>query len=213
MHNKFCVGKQLLTGSTNPTKKGFINYNHWLVINSTTLENNYWQELQEIINRDNEKTEHTKINLSGILVENYFCPEDNCEEKVLKTLRKANESIKFMLFTFTSQKISDLLLEKSETINVKGLMDNLGLNEYTKYYQLKEHMPILLERTDKTLHHKVFIIDDKTVITGSYNPTKSANTRNDENILIIHNEGIAEQFLQEFERITFLINKDFRRSR
>jgi phosphatidylserine/phosphatidylglycerophosphate/cardiolipin synthase-like enzyme len=55
----------------------------------------------------------------------------------------------------------------------------------------------------KTMHHKVFIIDNKTVITGSYNPTKNANERNDENILIIHDKKIAEKYLKEFERIYY----------
>jgi phospholipase D len=49
------------------------------------------------------------------------------------------------------------------------------------------------------MHHKVFIIDKEAVVTGSYNPTKSGNTRNDENMLIIHDKEIANQFLEEFD--------------
>jgi len=49
------------------------------------------------------------------------------------------------------------------------------------------------------MHHKVFIIDGKTVITGSMNPTGSGNKRNDENMLIIHNEKVVNKFLEEFE--------------
>ena len=48
------------------------------------------------------------------------------------------------------------------------------------------------------MHHKVFIVDD-AVIFGSYNPTDSGNKRNDENVLVIHNRGIAEQFIKEFD--------------
>ena len=51
------------------------------------------------------------------------------------------------------------------------------------------------------MHNKVFVIDNKTVITGSYNPTKNANERNDENILIIHDKKIAEKFLNEFNNL------------
>jgi len=39
------------------------------------------------------------------------------------------------------------------------------------------------------------------VITGSFNPTEGADKRNDENILIIHDQRIANLFLQEFERV------------
>ena len=48
------------------------------------------------------------------------------------------------------------------------------------------------------MHHKVCIIDEKIVVTGSFNPTGSGDYRNDENILIIHNEEIAKRFVEEF---------------
>ena len=51
------------------------------------------------------------------------------------------------------------------------------------------------------MHHKVFIIDGETVITGSYNFSRSAEERNDENTLIIHSPTVAAQFQAEFERV------------
>ena len=51
------------------------------------------------------------------------------------------------------------------------------------------------------MHHKVFIIDEKIVIFGSYNFSQSAEENNDENLVIIYNEAIAQQFMQEFQRV------------
>jgi phosphatidylserine/phosphatidylglycerophosphate/cardiolipin synthase-like enzyme len=51
------------------------------------------------------------------------------------------------------------------------------------------------------MHHKVIIIDGETVVLGSYNFSRSAEERNDENTLIIHNVDIANLFEDEFERI------------
>jgi phosphatidylserine/phosphatidylglycerophosphate/cardiolipin synthase-like enzyme len=51
------------------------------------------------------------------------------------------------------------------------------------------------------MHHKVFIIDNQIVITGSYNFSRSAEERNDENILVIYNTDIAQEFLKEFKRV------------
>jgi len=51
------------------------------------------------------------------------------------------------------------------------------------------------------MHHKVFIIDNATVVTGSFNPSQNADTRNDENMLIIHDPSIAARFLEEFYRL------------
>ena len=69
---------------------------------------------------------------------------------------------------------------------------------------LPDHRPDHFKRMEKSrfvLHHKVFVIDGSIVVTGSYNPTLSGNTRNDENMLIIHDRGIAQQYIQEFLRL------------
>ena len=61
----------------------------------------------------------------------------------------------------------------------------------------------MLVRRDENkgfMHHKVFIVDD-SVVFGSYNPTKSGDEDNDENLLIVHNRDIAERFVEEFKRI------------
>ena len=54
---------------------------------------------------------------------------------------------------------------------------------------------------DGQMHHKVMIIDKQIVIFGSYNFTNSAETRNDENLIVAYNTDIAAQFLSEFERV------------
>ena len=51
------------------------------------------------------------------------------------------------------------------------------------------------------MHEKVIILDEETVILGSYNFTRSADQNNDENLLIIRDAGVARLFLEEFERI------------
>jgi phosphatidylserine/phosphatidylglycerophosphate/cardiolipin synthase-like enzyme len=50
----------------------------------------------------------------------------------------------------------------------------------------------------------VILIDDQIVITGSYNFSKSAKTRNDENTLVIHSPEIAALYNQEFDRVWML---------
>ena len=51
------------------------------------------------------------------------------------------------------------------------------------------------------LHHKVIIIDERTVITGSYNFTGSAERDNDENLVIIDDPTLARVYLDEFQRV------------
>ena len=51
------------------------------------------------------------------------------------------------------------------------------------------------------MHHKVVIIDDKTVITGSFNFTQTANDANDDNVLIIDSPAVATLYNQEFDKV------------
>ncbi len=49
------------------------------------------------------------------------------------------------------------------------------------------------------MHHKVITIDESIVVTESTNLSNNGFTRNDENILIIHDGWIAAQFVDEFD--------------
>ena len=58
-----------------------------------------------------------------------------------------------------------------------------------------------IDGNDAKLHHKVIIIDERIVITGSYNFSKSAEVRNDENLLIIFDSALAQIYLDEWVRV------------
>lgn len=60
---------------------------------------------------------------------------------------------------------------------------------------------MLLDGHPEKMHHKVIVLDGEIVVTGSYNLTRSAEIRNDENTLVIHDRDVAEIFLAEFEWI------------
>jgi len=45
------------------------------------------------------------------------------------------------------------------------------------------------------------------VVTGSYNFSRNAEEKNDENVLIFHSDEIAQQYLIEFERIYLAASK------
>jgi phosphatidylserine/phosphatidylglycerophosphate/cardiolipin synthase-like enzyme len=62
-------------------------------------------------------------------------------------------------------------------------------------------MDVTLDGNPRLMHHKVMIIDQQIVITGSYNFSNNAERYNDENTLIIHNQGIAAEYMAEFQQI------------
>jgi phosphatidylserine/phosphatidylglycerophosphate/cardiolipin synthase-like enzyme len=195
MHNKFCVAEDFVwTGSWNPSQEMTIP-NNVVLIHSRTLAQAYQAEFDEL----SDGTFHGgsshpgRVKFNGQLLESYFCPEDDCQKHVLDVLKTAQKSIHFMAYSFTDDKIGSLLSDKKHNLDVKGVFDPRK-NEYSEYEKLKDVSTIA------KVHHKVFIIDSNTVITGSYNPSRNANEKNDENIVIIRDPQIAQQFEKEFAR-------------
>ncbi len=199
MHNKFCVFDNMIvwTGSWNPTNKNY--YDNALILYSSYLAKNYKQEFNELWSNRQEPVLFPKIVLNNKNIQNHFCPEDYCADSVVEELKKARQSIYFMLFSFTDSNISDLLVEKSKDIKVRGILEKSQLSKWSEFEKLKDYTKLYQDRG--ILHHKLFIIDNETVITGSYNPTMAGNEKNDENIIIIQNREIAKVFLEEFEEL------------
>ncbi|MFH1916384.1 MAG: phospholipase D-like domain-containing protein [Nanoarchaeota archaeon] len=207
MHDKFCIFERqiVLTGSYNPTTVGEHHRNNIVIINSAYLAKNYLDEFDElernVVQSKKQAVAYPLVNVSGILIENYFCPEDACEEHVVAALQNAKESIYFMTYSFTSYPIAGVLIEKKDDIEIRGLFDSQQVRDYSMYFSLeKASIPVRIDNQPYLMHNKVFIIDNETVITGSFNPTKNANENNDENIIIIHDAGIAQQYVEEFEK-------------
>ncbi len=210
-HNKFCVvdGKMLFTGSTNPTFNGVNkNNNNLLLIYSKKMAYNYDAEFNELwqgIFGGGPKNVKTKFIINNEVYEQYFCPEDNCRKHVKDEILKAKKSIYFMTFCFTDGSISTdiAFMYHNNSIDIKGVFEkNLANNKYSEYEMLEyQGVPVKKDGNKAMMHHKVFIIDNETVITGSYNPTKSGDSKNDENLLIIHSKDIASKFVEEFNKI------------
>ena len=105
-----------------------------------------------------------------------------------------------MTFTFTSRAIAEKLAElESKGVQVYGIYEARQKSRYCTFDFLRQRgADVIWDENPYTMHHKVFIIDNETVSTGSYNPTKHANEKNDENILVIHGREIAGEYVQEF---------------
>ena len=206
MHDKFCVIDDyiVVTGSFNPTENdNYKNNNNVVVFYSKSLAANYEDEFNEMwegVYSKGDKVKNPIIYINSMKIENYFCPEDKCADKIINLIENAKYSVYFMTFSFTNEEIGDALIKKDE-LQIKGIFDSSQASG--KYSQLERlqgfKLDVKKDSNKYKMHHKVFIIDNETVATGSFNPTLSGDTRNDENLLIIHDKEIAKEFLEEFD--------------
>jgi phosphatidylserine/phosphatidylglycerophosphate/cardiolipin synthase-like enzyme len=139
----------------------------------------------------------------SIFYEVYFSPNGKCEERLIYWINKANKSIHVMIYSFTLDIVGDALVNAyNRGVEVKIVMEKDQLSEYSEYYKLKKAgVEVKLDSNPASMHNKVAIIDGWIVITGSYNWSQSAETKNNENMIIIKSKSLAEVYELEFQKI------------
>lgn len=124
------------------------------------------------------------------------------EKRILELIQSANKSIHVQSYSFTSPNIVKALIEAHN----RGVKVNLILDKENEKRSsdavlalVKHKIPVKIRRLSGIAHSKIMIIDEKIVQTGSYNYTRNANERNDENILIIYNSPeITKKYVENW---------------
>jgi len=220
MHDKFVVidRSEVWLGSMNYTYSGTYEDNNQLfLIRSTKMAENYTKEFEEMYLDDMfgdnvvPETPYPELEIDGIRMEVYFSPDDGVADRIYEILNDAQESIYFLAFSFTTDEFGEAIRMQAENgLTIAGVMEEQQVNSNigTEYDFFKQAgLDVLLDGNEGQMHHKTMIIDGEIVITGSYNFSRSAEIRNDENILIIYSPEIADFYMKEFSRVYALAQR------
>lgn len=214
MHHKFVVidERYVWTGSYNITYNGaYKNDNNVIWIDSVPLANNFTNEFRSLylsgqFNQSNASyVPYPTITLNdGTEITTLFSPKSETIPPLIDEIRSAKKSIYFMAFSYTHDELGEAMMDMYESgITVKGVFDEKQISRHSKYAKMEEiGMQVRIDESPGTMHHKVIIIDEQTVITGSYNFSRNAETNNSENLLIIKNNSeIGKIYMEEFRRL------------
>jgi phosphatidylserine/phosphatidylglycerophosphate/cardiolipin synthase-like enzyme len=214
MHDKIIIvdGKTLFMGSWNMSYNDtFRNNNNLLQITDPTLIANYQAKFNEMfVNKDfgthaEVGAQKSSMTIDGVQVENYFSPVDEVMQKLVQYVKGSRKSIRFMIFTYTHPDLSAAMIAQAKAgVDIQGVIENRGASQGALVPLFCAKLPVKVDGNKYTMHHKVMIIDDSIVVTGSFNFTDSADTANDDNLLVIHSPAVAALYLQEFERVDSL---------
>ncbi|HTB06494.1 MAG TPA: phospholipase D-like domain-containing protein [Bacteroidia bacterium] len=147
--------------------------------------------------------------IGGSKVELYFSPSDGVNNEIISTIKTANIDLYCGMFTFTeTTNATDIVNQKKAGATGYAILDNYSSGSYTPYTTI---LPGGLGSdfqgyvSSTYLYHNKYLIvnpsaacDDPKVLTGSHNWTSSADAENDENTVIVHNDTIANEYLQAF---------------
>lgn len=219
MHHKFMIidGSVVWMGSMNFTHNGiYNNSNNVMEIRSSRLAQNYQYMFDLMFEQgefnlpgtDGYDVPNRRVTLNAtpqnVVIEQYFSPDDGrqAEQRLIELMEGASESIRILAFSFTLDDVGDAILDRHQAgVDVRGIWENTGSIRGGQLPKLGcAGVPVKQDGNPDVLHHKVFIIDNEIVVTGSFNFSASARDNNSENLLIIESAELARQFTEEFNR-------------
>jgi len=215
MHHKFVVrdGRTVWMGSYNPLNMDRTHAENALVLNDRGVAGAFAREFTEMhverkfSNAKADDTQHHFL-VNQTEVDVYFSPKDGVQNRVVEAIENAQHSIRFMSFSFSADAVADAMLDRHAAgVEVSGVIDRLQANKRGGDFQRLLEAGIDVRKTafSTFMHHKVVIIDEgqptAKLITGSYNFTAKADTRNDESIMILASADTVLHYANEFQTV------------
>ena len=142
--------------------------------------------------------------VGGDVAEALFSPGEACRQKIIGLLRRASRDAAICVFTITDNEISNQILATHERgVKVRVITDDdKSLDRGSDIQRLSESgVEVVFDGTPYHMHHKYAIFDSQTLLTGSYNWTRSAATRNEENVLVTNDVRFVAPYQRHFEEL------------
>ena len=130
-----------------------------------------------------------------------FTPNKRCQSQILQEIDQAKASIFVQAYSFTDKYIARALVSATRRgVVVKVLLDKSNRNDgrSAKSILTESRVPLRFDAPNGIAHNKIMIIDGVKVISGSYNFSAAAYTRNTENLLIINSPTLAKDYIQNW---------------
>lgn len=140
----------------------------------------------------------------------YFSPGEDCLNAIIKTIDSTQKALDICVFTISDNRIAkSILAAHLRKIKIRIITDNEKcLDKGSDIQELADAgILVKIDQSPNHMHHKFAIADYNTIITGSYNWTRSAALYNHENIIVVTEPQMANAFTTEFENLwTFCTN-------
>lgn len=134
----------------------------------------------------------------------YFSPNDDCVAAIQGFIQQARQTLDVCVFTVADNRLSDeLLAAHRRGVRVRLLTDNEKLFDRGSDVRMLQQggIPVHIDESRNHMHHKFALADNRQVLTGSYNWTRSAAELNQENLLISPDPALITAYATEFARL------------
>lgn len=137
-----------------------------------------------------------------VRVESAFSPGECCRDLIQQEIKRSQQSIDICVFTITDQKLRDAILDAFyRGIRIRILTDQDKANDMGSDVDFLKQKGVdaLLDTSPWHMHHKFALFDGVRLLNGSFNWTRSATEKNQENLALTDNVELVSAFTREFE--------------
>jgi phosphatidylserine/phosphatidylglycerophosphate/cardiolipin synthase-like enzyme len=127
----------------------------------------------------------------------YFTPMSNAAFPIVKSIDASEHEVLVQAYGFTHNAIAQALVRAHQRgVKVRVLLDQKSQesNRYAIGVLADAQIEVRQDGKHAIAHNKVMVIDQAVVITGSFNFTNSAATRNAENFLVLKSVELADKY-------------------
>ncbi|QBH95860.1 nuclease [Limnobaculum zhutongyuii] len=133
-----------------------------------------------------------------------FSPGDACRKKICEILAQTTSNVDICVFTIADDIITESILAAHQRqVQIRIITDNEKSEDDGSdiEYLQRKGISIVMDNSPYHMHHKFSIFDNRYLLNGSFNWTRSASQYNYENILITDSPTLLAFYQQEFNRL------------
>ncbi len=193
---------------------------HFIVGYSPDSDTDNQQRSQEPRHEQNQHDIPFNLVHNGRVKQVYFSPEDQVHKVLEYLINNEKERIRVAVFNFTDGGIAQALHRaKRRGVRVEVVVDRLcATDRFNKIRELRRSgfdVFVYNQRKNRmfpSLMHNKFVVFSKNILekeliwTGSFNFTKSAHVRNQENVVVLDETAMIRKYARRFERLKMLSN-------
>lgn len=181
-----------------------------------------YKEQKSLPQKEDQKNIPSWAHSSKPIRQAFFSPDDDIKKILLDLIAHEEKDIKISIFMLTDKTIAQALIDaKNRGVDIEIIADGAcNKDRFSKIKLLQDAgIKVYVYQAqgntvfNEIMHHKFVIfkqnIHQKSLLwTGSFNFTKSANDRNHENVLVIEESAVVDQYSKKFEELKQLIHKN-----
>lgn len=140
----------------------------------------------------------------------YFSPGEECLRRIVSLFDGARQHVDVCVFTITDDRLTRAIVSAhARGVEVRVITDDEKSTDRGSDITTlsRAGIPVVMDDAAEHMHHKFAIFDGRVVLTGSYNWTRSAALKNQENIIVTDDVDLAESFGDEFDRLWTLFSR------